>query len=99
MDVDDCLACVLGQLQAHILFYLQNEKGGRSGELDSSDPAVPRQVPAVDSWAPATVKIRGLISWALIYSEQAAPAILMSRRTPTVYMFITCLYSYMFSVQ
>lgn len=37
------LACALGQLQAHILFYLQNEKGGRRGALDSSDPAVPRQ--------------------------------------------------------
>lgn len=43
LELDDQLACVLMHLRAYLLFYLQNEKGGRGGELDSSKPAVPSQ--------------------------------------------------------
>lgn len=43
LQFDDRLACVPTHLRAYLLFYLQNEKGGRGGELDSSDPAVPSQ--------------------------------------------------------
>lgn len=43
LELDDQLTCVLMHLRAYLLFYLQNEKGGRGGELDSSKPAVPSQ--------------------------------------------------------
>lgn len=37
------MCSLLMHLQAYLLFYLQNEKGERGGELDSSKPAVPSQ--------------------------------------------------------
>lgn len=60
---------------------------------------------AADSWAPTTVKIRGLDKLGTDLRRAGGLCNhLMRPRTPSVYMFITspngprCLYSYMFSV-